>query len=191
MKFRSYNYHKSSTIEKWASNLSAIEFIVGFRKRNKVVFNVLATLLVGGVLALLLAFIGTFYPRFFSPLFIISAASFGALMVLICKPRRGNKRKIKIAVMSAIVIYLAVILGGTLKVQGQYDSLQQRIAATGLPVQYIEKSFWGHVEAVSAQPAKAWHYVWSDEELIYTELVTEYGQAAGMDTNEVDFYLGM
>lgn len=39
MRYNSHNYHKSSTVERFASDLNAVEDIIGFRRRNRKVFN--------------------------------------------------------------------------------------------------------------------------------------------------------
>lgn len=53
MRFNSINHHKSSELEKLASNLSAIEYIIGFRKRNKTIFNALVAVSIIAILVFL------------------------------------------------------------------------------------------------------------------------------------------
>jgi hypothetical protein len=94
--------------------------------------------------------------------------------------------RLKTVLYIIIGLYLIIILIGTAKVAAPYNSLQRYIASAGHPVQFIEKNFFGHFKAVVFEPGKAWHYVWSDEELIYLELLIEYSNAAGIDTREME-----
>ena len=57
MQFRSYNHHKSSGIERFASNLSAIEYIIGFKKRNPREARIIKKAIIYFFVALLLLYL--------------------------------------------------------------------------------------------------------------------------------------
>lgn len=62
MRFRSYNYHSSSSIERFASNLSAIEYIIGFKKRHPREVRIMKKAVIYFILSLFVIYlIITFY----------------------------------------------------------------------------------------------------------------------------------
>ncbi len=62
MSFRSSNYHKSNLLEQFASTLSALEFIMEFRRRNRAVFTVVMVIVVALVAALAWYLIPILWP---------------------------------------------------------------------------------------------------------------------------------
>jgi len=92
-------------------------------------------------------------------------------------------RIILIIILIIVVLYLAVIIAGTFKIQPIYDNLQQLILTSGNVIQFKEKTFFGHMEAMLKNPLQAWYYIFSEKEVIYMELLIEFSDAAGIDAS--------
>lgn len=239
MNFNSHNFHKSGFIERWASNLSAIEFILGFRKRHKTVFNIIATVVVSGFSLFLILFVTAAVPKFGFVVTLLTVAIASVLLATIWKDgakgkgrarnraqhtrvskrvptpaaiwkdaAKGKERaknvhfrsqyvrisKSKLTVLTIIVValvalYLILALIGAQKVSDPYETA--RLLTLDYPVTFVEKNFTDHVKYMIQHPGKAWHYLWTSKEEIFMEIAIEISQINGVDTRNLEVYLGM